>query len=755
MSEETARLMAEAVELGWVMKWFTDSELRHGSFDMPYYDPLDWSDVLNWRTWLDGRDKFGYSLRYTAELKAFNRWLAIMIDCAAGRAPPPRYPPPDPNLMGVWVSTVSRQEDWALLQEGRVPMYAITRIPDSHPLMAHLVPGNPDGDERYRGNDFDADHHFPIYWLSRHASEHPILPNLGLQCRPEYIPSSFLPVIPVETPRTLANCPVYNWHSAIYLDDRVKRITVESLGSLQEQTEYRRMLDEIFPVTCSNFRTLRADTDRHPLLDIIGTRSGRDSKLTRYEEEYDAELDCYYPKRLGRNTPATKHRLEHVTYRWAYQKENIEIISDYPFPGRSLSFGRIVGHDDSDDDEKETPVVTPARKYFNVQWSTGRPISLAFAWEPYVGSGTDSRTFDDSRVVCMQKKAPAPSRPLSSIINQVYVYDDPVYEAVQEKKRREGNSIDMADQRPSRDLFKDYASELVARETRQDTDQKLLKWRCRYVVWKEWETSNSDTEMTDEEVDMQAQKIERNVTELENQRERLREQISKRLFKPAKGDAVVSERVIPWLIPGGSSSSICYPVRIAGIHGNAQEESIFAMLNQVLDILPHEVVIYSTISEVDTTTTIELGLRYCEDALHLRVLLHGVEVDDRLLEVQFLYAMSHQVKAPSYPLNPTAKEQRSMRVRLLRAISINSFPGLSHPLAEQAYELERDLASEMMEKNLITPAELTDLKNSHRKPLQEGRLFLLVLNLLLTAIQFSVGYRVSSHGTIVKSSELC
>ena len=726
--QETVRLM-EAIKLDWKMDWFTDSGSRQASYDMPYYDPLEWSDVLNWRTWIDGRDKLGYTLRYTAEVKAFNRWLAFMNDCATSRNSR-GYPPPSPNLMGVWASTVSRTEDWLMLQQGRVPMYAITRIPDAHPLMAHLVPGNPDGDERYRGNDFDADHGFPIYWLSRHATEHPIVPDLGLQCRPEYIPHSLLPVTPVETPRTQSNSPLYNWHSAVYLDNYVKRITVESLESLQEQTENRRMLDEIFPVTCSTFRTLRADTDRHPLLDIIGSRAARDGKLSRYEEEYDAELDYYYPKRLGRNTPATKYRLQSVTYRWLYHEENIEIISDYPFPGRSLSFGRIVD-DEEDGAEEDTPVVTPPRKYFNVQWSTGQPTTLAFTWEPYVGSGTEARMSGDSTMMHMREKALTPSRPLSSTVNQVYVYDDPVYEAVQEKKQREGDSVNMANQRPSQDLFNDYASELVAKETRQDTNQKLLEWRCHYVIWKESE-ANDDTPMTTEEVESRAKQLESKVKQLETQRERLRVRIMKRLFKPFKGDAVISECAVPWRITGGRSTDICYPIRIGGVHGDASDESIFAMLNYVLDILPHEVVIFSLYREVDTSCTIELGMRYCEDALHSRAYLHGVEVDDRLLEVQFLHAMSGQVQALAYPLNPTAKEQRTPLERLIRAVSLNSFPGLAPQLATAAYHLERDLSSQMMEKGQITSAKLAEVKSTHRKPMQNGKLCLSVFVSWLT-----------------------
>jgi hypothetical protein len=713
--QETVRLMAEAAKRGWPTHWFTDS------YEMPYYDPLEWSDVLNWRTWIDGRDKFGYTLRYTAELKAFNRWFTSVCDRATGRSPD-EFVPPNQDLMGVWASTISKPEDWLMLRDGQVPIYVITRIPDSHPLMAHLVPGNPDGDERYRGNDFDANHGFPIYWLSRHASELPTIPDLGLQCRPEYIPSSLLPVAPVETPRTHSNSSLYNWHSAVYLDDRVKRITVESLNSLQQQTENRRMLDEIFPVTCSKFRTLRADTDRHPLLDIIGSKSGRDGKLTRYEEEYDPDLDCYYPKRLGRNTPATKFRLETVTYRWPYREDNIEIISDYPFPGRSLSFGRILG-DDEDDDGNDTPVVTPPRKYFNVQSSTGLPTSLAFTWEPYIGSGTDSLTADDSMTVRMRAKAPRLSRPLSSIINQIYVYDDPVYDAVQKKKQREESSVNITDQRPPHDLFNDYASQLVAIERQQDADHELVEWRCRYVVWKESE-ENNDTPMTTEEVELRAKQLQRTVKQLEMQRERLRGQIMRRLFKPFKGDAVISERAVPWLITGGRSTDICYPIRIGGIHGDASDESIFTMLNHVLDILSHEVVIFSSYREVDTSSTVELGMRYCEDALHIRAYLHGVEVDDRLLEVQFLHAMSGQVQALAYPLNPTAEERRTPLERLIRAVSLNSFPGLAPQLATAAYHLERDLSSEMIEKGQITSTELAQVKSTHRKPMQNGKLCL-------------------------------
>jgi hypothetical protein len=316
-----------------------------------------------------------------------------------------------------------------------------------------------------------------------------------------------------------------------------------------------------------------------------------------------------------------------------------------------------------------------------------------------------------------------------------------VYKAVQEKKRSEGNP--MENRHHPQELFKDYASELVSQERRQDSDHKLIQWRCRYVVWKEWEASNGDTKMAEEEVDLRAQMLERRVTRLENQRERLHEQISKQLFKLFKGDAVISERVIPWLIPGGSSSDICYPVRIAGIHGDAEDVSIFAMLNQALDILPHEVVVFSMNKEVDTTTTIELGLRYCEDALHVRACLHGVEVDDRLLEVQFLNAMSNQVNALHYPLNPTVKEIRTMNERLLHTISINSVPGLSHTLATQAYNLERDLASEMLENDLITSESLARIKNAERKSLQEGKWLLHVPKLLLTTTQYLLPCQVS------------
>jgi hypothetical protein len=73
--------------------------------------------------------------------------------------------------------------------------------------------------------------------------------------------------------------------------------------------------------------------------------------------------------------------------------------------------------EDNEDDENDEPVMTPARKYYNVHWSTAKPTSLAFTWEPYTGPGSDSCTSNDHSSICMRGKTPKLSSQLSSINN--------------------------------------------------------------------------------------------------------------------------------------------------------------------------------------------------------------------------------------------------------------------------------------------------------------------------------------------------
>jgi hypothetical protein len=269
-------------------------------------------------------------------------------------------------------------------------------------------------------------------------------------------------------------------------------------------------------------------------------------------------------------------------------------------------------------------------------------------------------------------------------------------------------------------IFRDYASELTALERNPDTDLKHLEWRCRNVVLQAI-SSGEEEPMSMQEIDGHVDDMTDRVNKLISQRTCLKEQIARRLFKPFGGDAAVSREPTPWRISGSGSTDVCYPVRISGLHGDIAVDHFAAMLHQTLDILPHEIVLYSTFNEVDTTRTIELGLRYCEDAFHIRVLLHGVEVDDRLLEVQFLHWISNKVHALSYPLHPTPSETRRPKLRLLRAIALNAVPSLDGNLAMSIYRLERDITSWILSKELATNHKVELLKMQQRRPLQNGK----------------------------------
>jgi hypothetical protein len=160
---------------------FGDVESVRTLFDMPFYDPLDWADVIKWSTWGEGREALLNMLQYVSEVKTLNRWLALV----ANVGPQPHtgeIPPPNSQYMGTWAPTISRSEEWQWLLHCSVPIYIITQIPKAR-VPANLLPGNPDGDERYRMNTFDADHSFDLYWLILHSRSPVEVPNTLLECR--------------------------------------------------------------------------------------------------------------------------------------------------------------------------------------------------------------------------------------------------------------------------------------------------------------------------------------------------------------------------------------------------------------------------------------------------------------------------------------------------------------------------------------------------------------------------------------------
>jgi len=128
---------------------------------LPFFDPLEMSDCRRWRTFVDGRDALGRTLRYVAEIKAICRWLDELKrqypTVPPGSSPPPaaQVLPLRSNLIGVWTGTISTQRDWKFLQLSGLPLYSLFKLDSDHPLCQYLGLGWLDNDEQYRLDPVD------------------------------------------------------------------------------------------------------------------------------------------------------------------------------------------------------------------------------------------------------------------------------------------------------------------------------------------------------------------------------------------------------------------------------------------------------------------------------------------------------------------------------------------------------------------------------------------------------------------------
>jgi hypothetical protein len=696
-----------------------DMAFAQESFDMPFYDPLDWEDVIKWSTWGEGREALSNTLQYVSEVKTLNRWLALM-DYLGTRPDTAKIPRTSFRYMGTWAPTITREEDWQWLIHCAVPVYIITRIPKSH-VPANLLPGNPDGDERYRINSFDADHSFDPYWLIRHPRSPVEVPDTPLECGASYMPSSLLPVSgPTLSPSAKSNSSLLTWLSPIYRDRHIQRFEMSCLDSQAKQAKERAMLDTLFPFCPPHYRVLKADTDRHPLLDVLGSQSAKDNKITRYEEVYDAELDCYHPKRLGRKTSATKYLLETVSYRWVFADQKVEILSDYPFPGRDPSFGRIIDAED-EYDALEKPSLEP-RRYYYADLSTNKPAKYAFTWEPYEDLADvpqlPTQCYDRQR----PRDQPDTTVPFQPRDHYVRFFDDPVHDAFQEHRRLRGYPGDsMFERQPSLATFTRYEDELAKMKGRDARELESLRWRGEYVVLME-KAHGRLGDRSDAELRELATEMASRAETLRTKRELLDRYNVRKLFKAARGDDKLCPEAIAWHIEGGDSHAICYPIRISGLHGDVTSDHVFRVLHRFLRIHYHEVVVFSSYLEVDTTRTMEFGMRFCEDALYIRGLFHAVQADGRFLDVQFLSSMSGKIHAVECPPEIPENETRQPMDRLARIVALLATPGLTPELTTDAYRLERNLTTFIQQSGIASAGEIWELKSTERSPLQHGKL---------------------------------
>jgi hypothetical protein len=118
---------------------------------------------------------------------------------------------------------------------------------------------------------------------------------------------------------------------------------------------------------------------------------------------------------------------------------------------------------------------------------------------------------------------------------------------------------------------------------------------------------------------------------------------------------------------------------------------------------------------------VEFGMRFCEDALYIRGLLHTVKADGRFIDVQFLSSMSGKIHAVKCPPTIPENETRDPMERLARVVALLATPGLTSELTTDAYRLERNLTAFILQSGIASDGEIWELKSTERSPLQPGK----------------------------------
>jgi hypothetical protein len=327
------------------------------AYRLPWYNELNFEDVMSWKTWQEGRDALGRLCLYIAEMEAMGQWLQTL--CALKRFNPHRENPPGSmfwSYMGTWATTIRTKEEWTLLHQGFIPMYILSKVPLGHPVTFEVKAGELDGGERYCTNKFDSQHQIhnftlliPTYsftwpsYLQEPAVDPQLLPSQILDpfpfpFEPQYLPGLLSVVWNDPSPRTAAYLPwtayLFNHPLAEGQEPLVYMQNVENRWEQDYKAECLHLFFFIPPV----HGPLSLEHDQHPFFWVA--HEIRERTDTHYEEIYKEEFGFWY-FRLAR-----EHRLERVkqlAYAFVYPEANITIHSAFPFPGRSRLLGQITG----------------------------------------------------------------------------------------------------------------------------------------------------------------------------------------------------------------------------------------------------------------------------------------------------------------------------------------------------------------------------------------------------------------------------
>jgi hypothetical protein len=593
------RAMAEAsLELAIQdLKGRMASPMDWSNLSLPWYDTEDERKALRWQSWREGRDSLGRTLLYTAEIKAMKRWVDTLepgTTTGSHSVHPTRS-----DLMGVWGATINQESEWSSLRRGGVPVYVISEIPPDHPLWPHTKPGNIDGDERYRHNAFDAEHkRINPFWrfkVNSFAIREPLedVPHCTR------IPLSHRPPRLQMRSKYPSNSHLSTWTTYIFEDAEVTRDwtgkwDTQSYWSMRKKYDDRKHFGFVPPA----HRVLSMRADPHPIFQAMP--KARAAGVTHIKEETShPESNMWWARKLGSNTK--KSVADSSLYVFEYPHERITIYSDYPFPGRDPRLGLR-----ADEEEPSVPSIwiTP-RHYFIHRAQNSEPDDTRppdYIWKATCNVDPSSTTGPIRAVPSGHSYHPYREQSNAEMPNtgQHVVLDFPVIIPL-------GLAVPF------------YGR--VAASSLRNTDSQGLA-----LV----DGTSSPTHTTSSNILHFTEGPDVAASALLQQRHALQDQIKRRLFNPIRGAELRSNILVLWEIPH-SNHVLCWPVRVANLDGSTRAEDVLSIILQLLPTA--DIIAFAFYSEVDTTNTLDIGMRCAEDALFLWLCLHGVMLGDRFLEV--------------------------------------------------------------------------------------------------------------------------
>lgn len=548
---------------------------------LPWFDPLDLETASEWNTWREGREWIARTTFYIAELHAFEHWMETEAEhqssMLVGKWPPNVSFPRPQGLMGVWAQTIRCRAEWEKLLHAGIPVYFLMEVPPSHPLIRSASDGNLDADERYRHNAFDASlvrHNGRLYNRIWTFNDHSAS-SVRYISNKVYLPSSIWHPSPSSPPHISSTAWDQPFTSYIYQDHSVFRAFHPISPS---DLEIRRRERLHFAILNPDDRIFAIAPDPHPILTVLPT--SRDSGITYYKEETDNEGHFWATRLEGRREIQTTEFLS--CYHFNYPKNKIIIFSDWPFPGRSRSVGRVV-----------SDVQLPPRD--DPDWSTRLYYQAAYQPEtrdpPFHTWKAPRQSMGAQFELVKNPRRPSP-------------YPLP--------KRLPVAPVDALRVAPAIVVFEPWMT---------NRDATLLMPTRPIPPFLEYVQAPAGMDMPNS-----PEAIEKVIS----QQARLRDEVRRRFHLPRHGLEWLSEALSQWNLH--SHHITCYPIRLSNFHGETRSEDVWELIQAEASV--GDVVVMSSYHEVDTTMTFNLGFRYAEDALCVWSAFLGVLYRDRLLEAR-------------------------------------------------------------------------------------------------------------------------